>query len=986
MKTTINFSKFFLSILFYLSVRLLCFGQDHMDVVNGNLIQFNDNGAWCWYQDERAVVDTVEGKLIIGSDASRSGYGGDSRNGDVEGYIYDLETGSLRRRKFRDTGCDDHNSPAFLVRPDGQYLTVYADHYDDYSRYRIFNGTNWEGEQLFDWSTIPGGTDFSTTYSNLFFLPAEGRVYNFVRCYARSPNMLVSTDQGDTWSYGGLLTEPDVSIGYVNGYFKYSGNGYDRVDFVCTEHHPRDYNTSIYHGYILNGQSFNSEGTLMDGDISDKSAPTPAEFTLVFAANTIVQDIVMTRCWTIDLQNYDDDTIATIFKARADNSEMDHRYFYARYDGSTWTSTYLCRAGWKLYSSEQDYVGLGALDPHNPNIIYISTPFDPRDDSELGVREIFKGESNDQGATWTWTPITQNSTRNNYRPIVPAWDGTNTALLWMRGTYNSAQNFDMTIVGLLDYPYKTFDVMNYVDATTVNTVLSDGSPFIPTGPGSGQGAIDNQWHERTGYGNGGSVFTSAETGGENAPQLKTLVKTSKVDSFNVWANFWANPEADWRIKTGLTEGNMQVFRHIACKQVDEGVHSTTLELIGANNTFLYQAYLGRVSASADSTFEVFIDDEAIQTGTASTLIGDVARTWYDGISYSTSLYVSVSTRQIEVEDTANSTASFRIHSNTGWNLSCSESWLNLNTTTGSGSDTIIVTAEENPVAFVRTATITLSADHIESQYVDVYQKAANPSLVLSDESLTIGAPSSSTSSFSITSNTIWHVSSSQIWLTVDPVIGINDATVTLTVALNPDNSTREAIITVTATGLTDQSIAVTQDANIMLVVLPSELTIDAPEVSTATFDIVSNTSWSISIDESWLTANTLTGSNDATITLTAQENPDNSTREAMVTISADGAADQTIAVTQAANPIETISAGHYNEESVYPNPASGILYIELVEVPATIRMYTLENKRLITFEAENSLSEIDIKNLPEGIYVLQITTHDYTSVRKVIKN
>ncbi len=274
--------------LICLSIRTITSGQGPMDIVNGNLIQFNDNGAWCWYQDERAVIDTVNGKLIIGSDASGDGFGGSSRNGNVEGSIFDMETSDLQQRNFRNTGCDDHNTPAFFVRPDGQYLAMYADHYDGYSRYRLFNGTNWLTEQQFDWSTIPGGTDFSTTYSNLFYLPAEEKAYNFVRCYAKSPNMMVSTDQGDTWSYGGLLTEPDVSIGYVNGYFKYSSNGYDRIDFVATEHHPRDYNTSIYHGYILNGQSFNSESTLMDVDVSDKNAPTPAEFTLVFAANTVV--------------------------------------------------------------------------------------------------------------------------------------------------------------------------------------------------------------------------------------------------------------------------------------------------------------------------------------------------------------------------------------------------------------------------------------------------------------------------------------------------------------------------------------------------------------------------------------------------------------------------------------------------------------------------------------------------------------------------
>ena len=45
-------------------VRLFAFSQTPKDVVNGNLLQFNDNGFWCWFQDERAVVDIAKGKLI----------------------------------------------------------------------------------------------------------------------------------------------------------------------------------------------------------------------------------------------------------------------------------------------------------------------------------------------------------------------------------------------------------------------------------------------------------------------------------------------------------------------------------------------------------------------------------------------------------------------------------------------------------------------------------------------------------------------------------------------------------------------------------------------------------------------------------------------------------------------------------------------------------------------------------------------------------
>jgi len=75
-----------------LSINTIVSGQS--DIVNGNLIQFNDNGSWCWYQDERVVFDVAGGKLIVGSDASDNGVGGSSREGDVEVIIFDLLSGT----------------------------------------------------------------------------------------------------------------------------------------------------------------------------------------------------------------------------------------------------------------------------------------------------------------------------------------------------------------------------------------------------------------------------------------------------------------------------------------------------------------------------------------------------------------------------------------------------------------------------------------------------------------------------------------------------------------------------------------------------------------------------------------------------------------------------------------------------------------------------------------------------------------------------
>lgn len=92
----------------------------------------------------------------------------------------------------------------------------------------------------------------SVTYNNVWNMSAENKIYNFSRTVDTSPNLLVSSDNGQTWPYGGRLTS------------------------------------------------------------------------------------------TLQVSN------------------PDHRMSYSRFDGSSWTVTYLGKAGEKLYESEQDYIGLGA--------------------------------------------------------------------------------------------------------------------------------------------------------------------------------------------------------------------------------------------------------------------------------------------------------------------------------------------------------------------------------------------------------------------------------------------------------------------------------------------------------------------------------------------------------------------------------------------------------------------------------------------------
>jgi hypothetical protein len=279
---------------------------------------------------------------------------------------------------------------------------------------------------------------------------------SFVRSIDTSPAYLISKDNGASWSFGGRLTSTPT-VGYVAGYYKYWGNNTDRIDFFATEAHPRDNNNSLYHGYVKDGKIYNSGGTVIDQTLADNSGQDITKYTKVFATGSTVGGVKLERAWNADLVRYDDGTIAAIWTARVTGTgsdDPDKRLMYARYDGSAWKLTYLAKAGTKLYADEQDYTGLGALHPDDPTTIYLSTPYNPSTDSMASgaKREIWRGTTCDNGATFKWTPVTASSSKDNYRPIVPKWDAQHTALLWMKGQYRTAQDMTMAIVGTITGP------------------------------------------------------------------------------------------------------------------------------------------------------------------------------------------------------------------------------------------------------------------------------------------------------------------------------------------------------------------------------------------------------------------------------------------------------------------------------------------------------------------------------------------------------
>lgn len=435
--------------------------------VAGKLITLNDNGAWSWFMDERAIVHN--NRLLVGSIRSTDQHDdklkGQKGWGDCDLAVHDLATGKTVLVKLHEQfEQDDHNGPALHVRRDGRVVAVYTKHSQERKVYwRVSESddlTKWSPEKVL----VTPGTDQppfggdNVTYSNLFQPSSEnGRLYNYFRSVGHQQNYMFSDDEGDTWQYGGMFMAG--TKGYAP-YFKYTTNGVDEIHFIGTESHPRDWDNSVYHGVIKHGVIHHSDGrvfaplsktTQKSGDIWN--------LTPVFKGDP---DHV---AWVIDLHLGPDGHPVCLFSVQRDGRGLpkgqggaDHRYHYAHFDGKAWVQHEIAHAGTRLYVDEDDYTGLAALDPQDTSTVYISTDAHPVTGEPLisaadqkRHHELFRGHTKDGGATWTWTPITANSSVDNLRPIIPLWNNPRVAVIWMRGTYTHNRGpWDTRVVATLE--------------------------------------------------------------------------------------------------------------------------------------------------------------------------------------------------------------------------------------------------------------------------------------------------------------------------------------------------------------------------------------------------------------------------------------------------------------------------------------------------------------------------------------------------------
>ncbi|MCQ2111884.1 MAG: BNR-4 repeat-containing protein [Bacteroidaceae bacterium] len=408
-----------------------CFTQTY----SGNVVACE--GAWCWFADPRALHYNNDSGTI---NMSYIGY--IDVHGNVKATQYNWLTGEkqdvLVRSNFQP---DDHNNPTFLILPDERVLIIYSRHTDERAFYYRVSLHPGDITMLGEEKCLV--TEQKTTYPSPFILSDDPThwymCWRGINWHPTIARLTIPDEEGDCsfdWGPYQIVQGPAE-----RPYAKYYSNGKDKMYVTYTTGHPDNESPNWVYFNVIN---INGGGEPTLEDIRGKKLSTikngPFQIaktdsyknsypnTVVDAPTGGIRDWV----WQIALDENESPRIAMV---RISSDKKQHEYYYARWIGTRWALTDICSGGGKFHLSNTEYCYSGgeALDPQNPNVMYVSRP---TDGTYGAVFEIWKYTLNDSGKVVDSEPVTQNSLKNNVRPfIMPGSQNSPMRLLWMNGDY-----------------------------------------------------------------------------------------------------------------------------------------------------------------------------------------------------------------------------------------------------------------------------------------------------------------------------------------------------------------------------------------------------------------------------------------------------------------------------------------------------------------------------------------------------------------------
>ena len=259
---------------------------------------------------------------------------------------------------------------------------------------------------------------------------------------------------------------------------------------------------------------------------------------------------------------------------------------------------------------------------------------------------------------------------------------------------------------------------------------------------------------------------------------------------------------------------------------------------------------------------------------------------------------------------------FSIASNTAWTATSSAPWAKINAASGSGNAQVVVSAEENTAITQRSATVTIkTADGKATATVKVTQSAANVIFSVDRNEHSVAAAGGDFT-VKVTHNIGYKINSQPDWVKqTDKANSGNVDTYTFKTEVNTSTAAREGVIVFCNDNNECVPVTVKQaGASTTLSVSPAELTFTAKPESKS-FSVSSNTDWSVASSADWVKIGTTSGSGNAQVTASAEENTATTQRTATITLkTTDGKATATIKVTQ--NPADVVFSIDIKEFSI----------------------------------------------------------------------
>ena len=245
-----------------------------------------------------------------------------------------------------------------------------------------------------------------------------------------------------------------------------------------------------------------------------------------------------------------------------------------------------------------------------------------------------------------------------------------------------------------------------------------------------------------------------------------------------------------------------------------------------------------------------------------------------------------------------------VTSNFQWTITDVPSWLSLSATSGTGSETVVVTVLPigSEYSAHRTAELVFGNEQVQAEAVlTVTQGPAPQTLIFVTPSQLQMACEGETKTVNVVCEGEWTAEVSEDWVTLDLTQGSGDKTVSISVSENPVYVSRRTMASFRSSTGAVAIVSIILEASPdphFLDVTPTSISF-GNEGGNREITIGCDTDWKADASADWLSLSETLGSGNATVVLTAEPNLLNEVRSTSVVVASDNI-EREITVTQAA--------------------------------------------------------------------------------------